>query len=448
MIINSYYEPRYLPAKIMTELSHPLGPVAQTERINSLDVIRGIALLGILLMNVVGFGHQVGAYGDPTISGGATGWNLNAWYINNLLFEGTMRGLFTMLFGAGFILLTTRAEQKGGGIEVADIYYRRIIWLLIFGLIHSYLMLWFGEVLYLYALFGLLLFPLRKVDPKYLVIAGVFLLSVNSFQSYLTYQEDLKTQTDGLAAEQLKEQDQELSEEQQQALKAYEKLNTKTTPEEVEKENEALRKGYLSILNHRKSLVKYFQSTLTYDLWVWDILSVMLIGMAFFKWGIFQGERSVKFYGLMMFVGYAVGLSVNYYETSMVVANNWDVLSMHKAGQTYQLGRLFTTFGHIGLAMLFIRSGILKFLQNALAAVGKMALTNYLMHTVICNIYFMGFGFSMFGKLQRYELYYVVAVVWILQLIYSPLWFRYFRFGPAEWAWRSLTYMKKQPFKR
>jgi uncharacterized protein len=120
---------------------------------------------------------------------------------------------------------------------------------------------------------------------------------------------------------------------------------------------------------------------------------------------------------------------------------------MDKTEQTYQLGRIFTVMGHIGLFMLFIKSGILKFLQTALSAVGKMALTNYLVHTIICTTFFLGFGFGMFGKLQRYELYYVVFSIWLIQLIYSPIWLRYFRYGPAEWAWRSLTYLKIQPFK-
>ena len=148
-----------------------------------------------------------------------------------------------------------------------------------------------------------------------------------------------------------------------------------------------------------------------------------------------------------MLVGYLVGLSVNYYETMIEINSNFDVVEMSKAGQTYQLGRFFTTLGHIGLFMLFIKSGILGFLQNALAAVGKMALTNYLMHTVICTTYFLGFGFGMFGKLQRYELYYVVVAIWIVQLIYSPIWLRYFKYGPAEWLWRSLSYKKRQPFR-
>jgi uncharacterized protein len=175
---------------------------------------------------------------------------------------------------------------------------------------------------------------------------------------------------------------------------------------------------------------------------------MMLIGMAFFRWGIFQAEKSLKFYTMLMFAGYVVGLSVNYYESCLIYQSNWDVITMSKADITYQLGRLSTTIGHIGLVMLFIKSGILSWLQNALAAVGKMALSNYLIHTIICNVFFMGFGFAMFGKLQRYELYYVVIAIWVFQLIYSPIWFKYFKFGPAEWAWRSLTYMRKQPFRK
>jgi uncharacterized protein len=89
----------------------------------------------------------------------------------------------------------------------------------------------------------------------------------------------------------------------------------------------------------------------------------------------------------------------------------------------------------------------LKFLQTALSAVGKLALSNYLIHTIICTTFFLGFGFGMFGKLQRHELYYVVLSIWVIQLIYSPIWLRYFKYGPAELAWRSLTYLKKQPFR-
>ena len=402
--------------------------------------------MGILLMNIVGFGLAF-SYMDPSISGGATGLNLKVWATNNMLFEGTMRGLFTMLFGSGFLLLTARGEEKGGGIQVADIYYRRTLWLLLFGLIHAYLFIWFGEILYPYAVFGLMLFPLRKLAARYLLIAGLVLLGIGGLMDVLHFQEDLEIKNAGVAAEQLKVDNQELDEEQLSNLEKWEQKKAKKTPEQIQEENEALHGGYWSIFKHRTGLIKYFQTTLLYEHWVWDILSLMLIGMAFFKWGIFQGERSTKFYVGIMVIGYAIGLSVNYSETMLMINHQFDIISISKAGQTYQLGRLFTTLGHIGLFMLFIKSGILNFLQKALAAVGKMALSNYLVHTVICNTLFMGFGFGLFGELQRYELYYIVVGIWVIQLIYSPLWFKYFRYGPAEWLWRSLSYMKKQPFR-
>ena len=113
------------------ELGAPLGPVTLSERISTLDSLRGIAVLGILLMNITGFGLPHANH-DPTVYGGAEGANLFVWAINNVFFEGTMRGLFSLLFGAGVILLTSRLESRGGGVEVADVYYRRTLWLLVF----------------------------------------------------------------------------------------------------------------------------------------------------------------------------------------------------------------------------------------------------------------------------------------------------------------------------
>lgn len=168
----------------MATLTQPLGPTKKSERIDSLDILRGIALLGILLMNIIGFGMIYQAYGDPTIMGGAEGWNLRVWIMNSMFFEGTMRALFSMLFGVGMVLMTMRMEKKGGGIEVADIYYRRTIWLLIFGLIHAYLILWPGDILFAYGLFGLFLFPFRKTSPKKLIIAALALTLVGMGLEY------------------------------------------------------------------------------------------------------------------------------------------------------------------------------------------------------------------------------------------------------------------------
>jgi uncharacterized protein len=121
---------------------------------------------------------------------------------------------------------------------------------------------------------------------------------------------------------------------------------------------------------------------------------------------------------------------------------------MLKANLTYPFGRIAMAFGHIGVVMIFCKANFLVFLKKGLAAIGRMALTNYIMHSVICAIVFTGVGFSLYGELQRYQLYYVVFSVWLFQLIASPIWLSYFRFGPMEWLWRSLTYKKVQPFRK
>ena len=150
----------------------------------------------------------------------------------------------------------------------------------------------------------------------------------------------------------------------------------------------------------------------------------------------------------MILIGYGVGIPINYYETNILIENNFSVAAFFESGLTYPFGRIAMSMGHIGVVMIFCKSNILGFLRNSLAAVGRMALTNYIMHSVICAFVFTGIGFSLFGKLQRHELYYVVFSIWLFQLIASPLWLKYFRFGPFEWLWRSLTYWKIQPIRR
>ena len=429
-----------------------LKPTQQKDRINALDIIRGIALLGILLMNINGMGLPF-SYGNPNIAGGAEGANLNVWIVNNMLFEGTMRGLFTLLFGAGVILLTSRLEKNGAGIKTADIYYRRILWLLLFGIIHAYLLLWDGEILYPYALFGLMLFPFRNTSPKRLIIMGLCLLSIGIAWDTSERFEDLKTQKEGIEAIAAKEalvltkENDSLNKDQQAAYDKWEKMQKTKTPEEVAERIADMQGGYFSVMMAKVKENQFMQTWVTYRFWPWDLLSFMLIGMAFFKLRIFHGERTFKFYLIFAIVGYLIGLSINYYETSIILDGKFDVMSFSKASPTYEIGRIFTTLGHVGLFMLFIKSRALGFLQKALAAVGKMALTNYLMHSIIAGFVFFGFGFGLYGQLERSELYYVVGGIWLFQLIASPIWLKYFRFGPAEWLWRSLTYKKKQPFK-
>lgn len=426
-----------------------LAPTGSKERINSLDVTRGVALLGILLMNITGFGLAQ-AYFDPTVSGGSTGWNLNVWWINAMFFEGTMRGMFSILFGAGIVLFTSRPAVSIEGISVTDVFFRRLLWLFLFGVIHAYILLWHGEILYPYALIGMFVFSFRHWKPTYLVIGAIVLLSASTSLAIKDYFQTKSAFDKATEVKAKQSAGQTLTKEDSLSAKGWESIvaDEKPPQEEIDKDIAAFHKGYFSVLLSKAPMNQHMQTYVMYRYFFWDIFAMMLLGIAFLKNGVLKAAKSNQYYLMMVVIGYGIGLTTNYFETKHIISNQFEIVPMALAGVTYDLGRVFTTLGHIGVIMLFIKSGILPFLQKSLAAVGQMAFTNYIMQTIICNTIFLGFGFSMYGKLQRYELYYIVVSIWIFQLIVSPIWLTYFRFGPMEWLWRSLTYWQRQPFRR
>ncbi len=417
---------------------------AESQRIDSLDVIRGVAVLGILLMNIVAMGLPVDAYSDPTVLGGATGWNLRVWFVNELFFEGTMRGLFSMLFGAGVMLFTTKKEAHGAGIELADSWYRRTIWLFIFGLVHAYILLWPWDILYSYGLLGMFLFPLRNVSPFRLTMLGTSLILAGTAVEVLDFSETLGRRSKAQQVEKMIGRGETPTGEQKNCLEAWnEEVEewTSESPEELAEELAPMQAGYFSAFMVRAGQTWYAESMWHYGTNYFDVLSMMLIGMAAFRWRIFQAGRPNTFYVIMMLVGYGVGLPVNLWENSLLVSSNFGLIESGKVGLSHELGRVATTFGHIGLILLFCKSGALPFFQRALASVGRMALTNYIMHTVITTTVFVGFG--QFGLWERHQLYYLVGAIWVFQLLFSPGWLRFFHFGPLEWLWRGLTYGKR-----
>ena len=426
-----------------------ITPTNQAQRINSMDIIRGIALFGILLMNIVGFGLYK-AYFDPTNNGGSTGWNLNVWWMNTLFFEGTMRGMFSMLFGAGILLFTGRKSENMEGTVVTDLFFRRLMWMVLFGVIHCYLLLWDGDILYTYGIVGMFAFSFRHLLAKKLIIIVSVMLVVATALEVKDYFQIKSIFENATAATVKKNNGAKLSNDETKSIAKWEDKikENKATPATLKEEMTAHSKGYWSIVMHKAPENMMAQTVGLYRYGFWDTLAMMLFGMAFFKMGILKAAKSNRFYWLMVLIGYGIGITVNYFEGSHIVSSNFSILSIYKTYMTYHLGRIPTTCGHIALIMLFVKSGFLPFLQESLAAVGQMAFTNYITHSIICNIIFLGYGFSMYGKLQRYELYYIVGSIWIFQLIFSPIWLKYFRFGPLEWLWRSLTYWKMQPMKR
>lgn len=430
------------------QMNQVLSPVSEQQRISSIDVLRGVALLGILLMNIVGMALPDPAYWDPSGYGGDTGWNLRAFFTTSLLFEGTMRGIFSMLFGAGVILFTARKEAQGAGLELANAWYKRTIWLIAFGLLHAYILIWPGEILYFYGIVGMFIFPVRHVSPGKLIGFSVFLFIVIAAFNINDSLKAGRLYEKSLLAEEIVAQGGELSEDQKYEVEEWEKRVAGLKPDMATRERviSNMRGGYFSAVRVMAPFSQFMQTTYFFRHGFLDVLSMMLLGMGLFKLGILHGERKAGFYALMALIGYGVGIPVNWFETTSYIHDNFSVLSFYKNQQTYDLGRLFTTMGHVGVVMLCTKTRFMGFLKRGLAAVGRMALTNYIMHTVIATTIF-GI-FKQFGHWQRYELYYLVFTIWTIQLIWSPIWLRHFRFGPLEWIWRWLTYGKRPQFRR
>src|SRR5215475_14312095 len=428
-----------------------VAPVTTQERIVSVDALRGVALLGILLMNIIGFGLPLNSYIDPTIAGGHTGLNLAFWYANQIFFEDKMRALFAMLFGASVVLLTRRAEERGG-LSARGVYYRRTLWLVVFGLLHAYF-IWVSDILYFYGVVGLALYPLRKLRPATLLATGALSLLIVCGTTTLIHYSQIRTRDRALAVDRLIAAGGQPTEEQRAAQKEGEEESKDIKPDSVElaKEIELHRGGYWERFKWRIKEVLVGQAVLLFpfvSFVVLDAPGMMLIGMALLKLGVLTAERDRKFYLLMIILGYGIGGTINAITGYYLARSGFD---LGKESLAWILGsvpgRLLVAGGHIGLVMLIVKSRRLKRLTSRLAAVGQMALTCYLATSLICTTIFEGYGFGLFAKLQRYQLLYVVFSVWLFLLIASSIWLRYFRFGPMEWVWRSLTYWRRQPMK-
>ncbi len=423
------------------------APVAESERLQSLDTLRGVALFGILLMNITGFGLPF-AYGDPTNFGGATGPNLWAWITTNMVFEGTQRGLFSLLFGAGFVALATRRESAGSA-DAADLHYRRMMLMIVFGMIHSYLLLWTGEILFFYGVIGMFLYPLRKLAPRVLFTVAAIGFAISMIWTQGERLSALAKHDKFAAAQKITTAGGTLTKAQEGDTKAWQEFVSERKPdaEKIKKQIDAHRGGYIGLVVHQAPENAHGESWGVYR-WFFDMFSMMLIGMALFRTGVLTLAQPSRVYWLMLLIGYSVGLSVNYWETRTIIDSGFAVFAYLQTDVTYDIGRVAMTMGHVGLLLLFCRSGYLSWLRNSLASVGRMAFSNYISHSIICVLLFSGFGFGLYGKLERHQLYYVVFSIWLFQLIASPIWLRHFQFGPLEWGWRSLTYLKKQPFLR
>jgi uncharacterized protein len=420
--------------------------VSEGSRIASLDVARGLALFGILLMNITGFGLPF-AYSNPTIAGGAEGADLWAWIITEIGFEGTQRGLFTLLFGAGVVLLTTSLE-KSARPNAQDIFFRRNLWLVVFGVVHAFVLLWWGEILFYYGVTALFVYGLRNAQTRTLLTLAIGGLVLAAGWTSIENRDPLKKHREFVTADSVRTSGDSLTADQTKAIEAWEAYLKNAKPDSARMATEITTKqgGYWGIMKLQAPRVTRYQSWWTYRSF-FDNFSMMLLGIVLFRAGVITAERSKGLYTGMVLAGYGVGLTVNSFETFSIINSGFSPLAFAQVGVTYDLGRLAMTLGHLGAIMLFCKSGWFGWLRRSLSAVGRMAFTNYITHSIICAFVFYGFGFGMFNELSRHELYYVVFGIWIFQLIVSPIWLNNYRFGPLEWLWRWLSYGEKPRMK-
>jgi uncharacterized protein len=403
----------------------PQGPTPQTERIRSIDVLRGFALLGILAVNIQVFAMIDAVLFNPTAYGDFTGANRLVWIVTHLFFDQKFMTIFSMLFGAGILLLSDRVQARGGSPAV--VHYSRAFWLIVFGLLHGYL-LWFGDILYLYGVCALAVFLFRKLPPAWLIglgLASIAVASVLFCLFGLSMQFWSPADLESLAAD------------------------FKPGAEAVRHELEVYRSDWAGQVVHRAPEVLAFQ-TFIFAIWGgWRAGGLMLVGMGLYRLGLFSAKLRARAYATMVGGGVFIGLPVVGYGIARYERAEWSAeYSFFLGSQFNYWGSLLVSLGWVGLVMLVCRRSVKGRLLRSLGAVGQTALSNYILQTLICTTLFYGQGFGLFGYVDRVGQVAIVVVIWAVQLLVAPWWLHRFRFGPMEWLWRTLTYRRRQPFLR
>ncbi len=385
------------------------GPVIQTDRIIPIDVLRGFAVLGILIMNIQAFSMIGAVYLNPTASGDLHGLNYVVWLISHLFADSKFMTIFSLLFGAGIVLMSDRMESTGR--KPAPIHYRRMVILLIFGLAHAYL-LWDGDILFAYAMCGFLVFLFRLLKPKTLIIFGLAVVAFGSLLA-LFFQWSMQFWP---------------PEQIESMIPWWSPL-----PADITAELEAYRGGWASQNAHRIPTTMMMQTMAFLTATSWRAGGLMLAGMGLFKLGVFSAILPAKAYRTMIVLALVVGLPIILWGVNYSHATNWTFETGFFGGKQFNYwGSLFVSFGWIGLVMLRCQRSSGGWLYRSLAATGQMALTNYLMQTIICTSIFYGHGLGMFGRIERAGQIAIVFAVWAFQLTISPWWLKRFRSGPSN----------------
>ena len=449
-------------------------------RLAGLDILRGIAILGILFMNINDMGGSLWASFDDPRHLGWSGADQVAWFLRDVLANGTARCMLEMLFGVGMVILTDRAADalqasvqalagRGrrtlrwlfGDWAVMRGYYARNLVLFAFGLIHLFVLLWPGDILHTYGIAALVAFLFRRLGPKTLLGIGLLLALAQLFGAgYNLNQAQTRITTVARLQDRIAHKEKLTRDEAKQLAKAEKRKKERAkdkaeTVKRVAIEDKARAPATATFASWASSawstiLVVWGvadsvgEGMFLEPLFIWEAASTMLIGAALFKWGIIQGRRSRAFYLKTMLIAYAIGLGGRAYTAYVVM--RWDDYPY----MVYALGevtRLLTTIGHISAVYLLLGTAFGARMLKPFEAAGRTALTIYIAQTVICLwILYPPWGLGLYGRQGWMALMLTALAVNALLLVWANWYVRRYGIAPVEWAWRSIIARRFLPF--
>jgi uncharacterized protein len=389
-------------------------PEVYKSRINSIDLIRGFAVLGILLMNITSF-SQVGiAYLNPLVGAGYEGSNLLLWDFNWLFSDMRFMNIFSMLFGAGVIIFSTNLEVKGK--KAWPVHFRRMFLLLGFGLAHAYF-IWAGDILVAYSICGIFVFLLRNKSIKTLGILASIMFVIPVILSVITWF--------GVPPAELVD------------IFAF------YTPSqaEIDAEVQAMLGSYREQTAERINQAIELQTFIFWTEIFWRASALMLLGMILYKTGVLSGDRSEEFYKKLALIGIPIGLIISGVGLYLVKASDWNGAYVMTIGAKFNyVGSLPLSLGYIALMILVNKRGYFSGLQSRLMSAGRMAFTNYIFMSVCGMMVFYGVGLGLIMTFERWQMMLLTMAIWVVILLMSPIILTRFKQGPLEKFWRYLTY--------
>jgi uncharacterized protein len=393
-------------------------------RLITLDALRGFAVMGILAMNIVAFAMPEWAYISPALYADSPADRIS-WLFSFILFEGKMRGLFSLLFGASMMLIIERAEAKGE--DAAKVHYARMFWLALFGLAHFFL-LWFGDILFTYAAVGCIAFLLRdweaeKLIKWALIVFGLGFLLWAGPMGGLQYLQYMANQT-GAAADLLRDYQKAMSELISQA--------------DTAKQLAVHRGSWGDIIAYKLADPMEPLSLVMQSLP--ETLPYMMLGMAMQKNGFLAGEWSDADYRRWITRLLPAGFVITSGLGILCWVQNFELITMIATFQAWgMIPRLMLVIGFTAFLILLIRRLSGRDLLDRISAAGRAAFSNYLGTTIVMTSIFYGYGLGLFGTIGRPMLWLFVIGAWAIMLLWSKPWLERFHYGPLEWLWRSLA---------